>query len=178
MLEVQGNERREADEIVVIPTSQKPVIREWVADQLTLADHSDDALLFVGLSNQNREGWLSTRAIRAMVESRYQLAGVVGNRKTTHRLCHSAITNAIPARGFTNASPGYAMARHVSCDTTLGYFHQESRTANPAEDFRIRRIEKHPAAMNVQGATRRRGGVWTPRLFSLVGGFVRKLNSL
>ena len=109
VLEVQGNGRREADEIVVIPTSQKPVIREWVVDRLTLADHSDDAPLFVGLSNRNREGRLSTRATRAMVESRYQLAGVVGNRKTTHHLCHSAITNAIPARGFTNASPGYAM---------------------------------------------------------------------
>lgn len=28
-----------------------------------------------------------------------------------------------------------AMARHTSFDTTLGYFHEESRTANPAEDF-------------------------------------------
>ena len=68
-----------------------------------------------------------------MVKSRYHQAGVVGNRKTTHSLRHSAITNAI--RHGATPMQVQAMARHSSFDTTLGYFHAEARTANPAEDF-------------------------------------------
>ncbi|RLC75123.1 MAG: hypothetical protein DRI81_12630 [Chloroflexi bacterium] len=93
----------------------------------------DDAPLFVSLSNRTRGNRLTTRAIRAIVKDRYAQAGVVGNRKTTHSLRHSAITNAI-RRGATPMQV-QAMARHSSFDTTLGYFHQEARTANPAEDF-------------------------------------------
>jgi integrase/recombinase XerD len=58
---------------------------------------------------------------------------VVGNRKSTHSLRHSAITNAI--RHGATPMQVQAMARHQSFGTTLGYFHQEARTANSAEDF-------------------------------------------
>ena len=133
VLEVQGKGRAEADEVVVIPPGQEAVIREWVAHRMTFADHSDGDPLFVSLSNRTRGQRLVTRSIRAMVKSRYQLAGVVGNRKTTHSLRHSAITNAI--RHGATPMQVQAMARHSSFDTTLNYFHAEARTANPAEDF-------------------------------------------
>jgi integrase/recombinase XerD len=133
VLEVQGKGRREADEVVVIPTSQEMVIRDWVAVRSTSADQTDDAPLFVSLSNRTRGRRLTTRAIRAMVKARFAQAGVVGNHKTTHSLRHSAITNAI--RHGATPMQVQAMARHASFDTTLGYFHQETRTANPAEDF-------------------------------------------
>ena len=133
VLEVQGKGRREADEIIVIPASQESVVREWIAHRMTFVEHGDDAPLFVSLSNRTRGNRLTTRAIRAIVKDRYAQAGVVGNRKTTHSLRHSAITNAI-RRGATPMQV-QAMARHSSFDTTLGYFHQEARTANPAEDF-------------------------------------------
>ena len=57
---------------------------------------------------------------------------MAGHRKTTHSLRHSAITNAI--RHGATPMQVQAMARHTSFDTTLGYLHEESRTANPAED--------------------------------------------
>lgn len=132
-MEVQGKGRREADEVVVIPTSQEHVVRDWLATRSRFASNDNDAPLFVSLSNRTRGKRLTTRAIRAMVKVRFARAGVVGNRKSTHSLRHSAITNAI--RHGATPMQVQAMARHTSFDTTLGYFHQEARTANPAEDF-------------------------------------------
>ena len=132
VLEVQGKGRREADEIVVIPSNREHVVRDWVSLRMALGDHSEGDPLFVSLSKRNQGDRLSTRAIRGMVKARYRQAGVVGNRKSTHSLRHSAITNAI--RHGATPMQVQAMARHSSFDTTLGYFHQEARTANPAED--------------------------------------------
>lgn len=133
ILEVQGKGRREADEIVVIPASQERVIRSWQAHRVTFRDHGTEAPLFVSLSNRNRGDRLTTRAIRAMVKSRFDAAGVVGQRKTAHSLRHSAITSAI--RHGAKPMQVQSMARHESFDTTLGYYHEEARTADPAEDY-------------------------------------------
>ena len=97
------------------------------------AEHGDDDALFISLSNRSRGQRLATRSIRAMVKARFKQADVVGNRKSTHSLRHSAITNAI-RRG---ASPMQvqAMARHASFDTTLGYYHETARVDDPAEDL-------------------------------------------
>lgn len=133
LLEVQGKGRKEADEVVVVPVSQEHVIREWVAHRLTFKTHRSADPLFVSLSNRNRGDRLTTRAIRAMVKSRYDAAGVVGPRKTAHSLRHSAITNAI--RHGAKPMQVQSMARHSSFDTTLGYYHEEARTSDPAEDY-------------------------------------------
>jgi site-specific recombinase XerD len=133
VLEVQGKGRREADDIVVIPTSQEHVIRDWHAHRVTLRDHGSEDPLFVSLSNRNRGDRLTTRAIRAMVRDRFDAAGVVGRRKSAHSLRHSAITSAI--RHGAKPMQVQQMARHESFDTTLGYYHEEGRTADPAEDY-------------------------------------------
>ena len=133
VLKVQGKGRREADEVVVIPPEQELVVRTWFAHRMTFRHHGNDHALFISLSNRNRGERMTTRAIRGMVKKRYLRAGVVGNNKTTHSLRHSAITNAI-RRGGTPLQV-QSMARHTSFDTTLNYFHQEERTANPAEDL-------------------------------------------
>ena len=133
MLEVQGKGRREADAIVVIPASQEPVIRDWLAHRKTFRDHDPDAPLFVSLSYRNRGDRLTTRAIRALVKRRFDAAGVAGQRKTAHSLRHSAITNAI--RHGAEPLQVQSMARHQSFDTTLSYYHEEARTLDPAEDY-------------------------------------------
>ncbi len=68
-----------------------------------------------------------------MVKDRFHLAGVVNGGKTTHSLRHSAISNAI--RNGAEPLQVQAMARHQSFDTTLGYYHEVSRTESPAEDL-------------------------------------------
>ena len=133
ILEVQGKGRREADEVAVIPRSQEPAIRAWVALRMVFPRHSEGDPLFVSMSNRNAGGRLSTRAIRWIVKERYRRAGVAGKRKTSHSLRHSAITNAI--RHGAQPLQVKALARHGSFDTSLIYFHEEARTANPAEDL-------------------------------------------
>lgn len=133
VLEVQGKGRRQADDFVVVPASREAVIRDWHARRMTLGDPDPEDPLFVSLSNRNRGDRLTTRAIRAMVKGRLDEAGVVGQGKTTHSLRHSAITSAI--RHGAEPLQVQQMARHESFDTTLGYYHEEARTADPAEDY-------------------------------------------
>jgi site-specific recombinase XerD len=130
VLEIRGKGRAEADEIVVIPRNQEAVIREWLSYRQGI---SKAGPLFVSLSNRSHGTRLSTRAIRGMVKERYQMAGVVGDGKTTHSLRHSAITSAI--RGGAEPLQVQAMARHQSFDTTLNYIHEVNRIEAPAEDL-------------------------------------------
>jgi len=133
VLWVWGKGRKEADEFVVVPFHQEPVIRAWLAHRSTFADHTDADPLFISLSNRSRGGRLATRSIRAMVKARYAKAGVVGSKKTTHSLRHSAITNVIRHGGTPMQTQTFA--RHASYDTTLGYYHEAARLDNPAEDL-------------------------------------------
>ncbi len=66
-------------------------------------------------------------------ESRWY-PGIVGDRtKTSHSLRHSAVTSAI--RQGTTLVQAQQMARHKSPETTMRYYHELSRTENPAEDL-------------------------------------------
>jgi len=130
ILEVQGKGYQEADEIVIIPRDQEQVIRSWIAERKKI---SKTGPLFISMSNRTRGARLSLRAIRDLVKERYKMAGVVGDKKTTHSLRHSAITNAI--RNGASPLQVQAMARHSSFDTTLGYIHAVNRIDNPAEDM-------------------------------------------
>ena len=130
VLWVQGKGHREADEFVVIPRDQEPVMRRWLAERKKLGD---DPALFVSLSKRNQGERLSTRAIRNLVKEHYHAAGVDDDTKTTHSLRHSAITSAI--RHGATPMQVQAMARHASFDTTLNYVHEVNRLDSPAEDL-------------------------------------------
>ncbi|MFV2044269.1 MAG: hypothetical protein ACC700_13690 [Anaerolineales bacterium] len=67
------------------------------------------------------------------MKSRCQAAGVVGTRKTTHSLWHSAIPNAI--RNGAKPLQVQAMARHRSFNMTLDYYHEIGRASAPAENL-------------------------------------------
>jgi len=130
VLEVQGKGYKEADEIVIIPRDQENVIHAWIAYRKEIGQEGP---LFISLSNRTKGARLSLRAIRYIAKKRYAAAGVVGDKKSTHSLRHSAITNAI--RNGASPMQVQAMARHASFDTTLGYIHSVNRIDNPAEDF-------------------------------------------
>ena len=130
ILEVQGKGYAEADEIVIIPRDQEPVLRAWIASRKKT---SKEGPLFISLSNRSKGERLSLKAIRDIVKARYGMAGVVGDKKTTHSLRHSAISNAI--RNGASPLQVQAMARHASFNTTLGYIHSVNRIDSPAEDL-------------------------------------------
>ncbi len=128
VLWVRGKGRAEADDFVVLPPAADEALRSWLVDR-----GKSKGPLFWSLSRQNPGDRLSTRAIRGMVKDRFHLAGVVNGGKTTHSLRHSAISNAI--RNGAEPLQVPAMARHLSFETTLGYYHELSRTEKPAEDL-------------------------------------------
>jgi integrase/recombinase XerC len=133
ILEVQGKGRLEADAFVVIPRAQETYLRAWATHRAHIQPNETDTPLFVSLSHRSYGGRLTTRAIRWMVKQRYREAGVVGERKTTHSLRHTAITTVIRQGG--SLLQAQAMARHADINTTLGYVHEISRLDRPAEDL-------------------------------------------
>ena len=72
LLWVQGKGHTEPDEYVVIPREQERVMRAWLAERAKVSTDSD--ALFISLSKRNRGERLSTRAIRNMVNERFELA--------------------------------------------------------------------------------------------------------
>lgn len=128
-LRVQGKGRETADEMIVIAhPDAEAALRDWLAVR-----GEEHGALFVSLSNATRGERLSLRAIRAIVKHYYRVAGVHGERKTTHSLRHAAITNAI--RHGAPVQKVRAMARHASIETTMIYYHELDRIENPAESF-------------------------------------------
>jgi len=134
VLWVHGKGRLSADEVVVIPPHQEHAIREWLkVRKVLVGDNDDSAPLFISLSRRNEGQRLQTRPIRGMVSARFDEAGIIGSRKSTHSLRHSAITSAI--RHGADPMAVMSMARHRSFNTTLKYFHAESRMQDPAECY-------------------------------------------
>ena len=129
VLHVQGKGRLQADEVLVIthPDAEN-ALRDWLAIR-----GDTPGALFVSLSNATRGERLSLRALRGIVKHYYGMAGVHGERKTTHSLRHAAITNAI--RHGAPVQKVRAMARHASIETTMIYYHELDRIENPAESF-------------------------------------------
>lgn len=128
VLWIRGKGHAEADDFVVLPVPAEGALQSWLSVR---GNHPGS--IFVGLGNRNRGDELSLRQFRRMVKGRYLEAGVVNGGKTTHSLRHSAISNAI--RNGAEPLQVQAMARHRSFDTTLGYYHEIARAANPAEDL-------------------------------------------
>jgi integrase/recombinase XerD len=128
VLWVQGKGHVEKDDFVVLSAPAERAIRRWLAVHPTRK-----GALFVSLGQRGRGERLSLRAIRHIAKQRYRAAGVLGDDKTTHSLRHSAISSAI--RNGASLTQVQAMARHTNVNTTMIYFHETGRTADPAEDF-------------------------------------------
>ena len=128
VLWVQGKGHTEKDDFVILNTHAEKALRAWLAVHPTGKD-----ALFVSLSRANYGARLGLRGIRKIVKGRYKEADVLGNGKTTHSLRHSAISTAI--RSGATLPQVQAMARHANINTTMIYYHEVSRTENPAEDM-------------------------------------------
>lgn len=128
VLFVQGKGAEEKDELVVLPYKAEGAIRDW------LRFHPNGTgALFVGLGGRNKGGRLTRRSIRRIVKDSYGLVGIVDKDKTTHSLRHSAVSQAI-RKGATPIQV-QNMTRHANLNTTMIYFHEIGRVANPAEDL-------------------------------------------
>jgi site-specific recombinase XerD len=129
VIRVWGKGHEEADEIIVLANPQaEDALYDWLGVR-----GQQSGPLFTSLSNRSKGERLGLAAIRYLVKKRFGLAGVRGDRKTTHSLRHTAITNAI--RRGAKPQQVQAMARHKSLETTMGYYHEQQRLEDPAEAF-------------------------------------------
>ena len=129
VLAVLGKGRTEKDELLVITHPEaETALHDWLAVR-----GPAPGPLFTSFSPRNRGGRLSLSEIRRLVMREFRAAGVRGDKKTTHSLRHTAITSAI--RHGAPIEKVKAMARHASLETTMIYWHETDRVANPAEQF-------------------------------------------
>lgn len=128
VLYVQGKGHQSADDFVVLPPVAESAVYDWLAVR-----GNKPGALFVALGNRGRGNRLSLRFIRGMVKACYLAAGVRGDRKTSHSLRHTAISNAI--QHGAPLQKVRSMARHARIDTTMIYVHESDRVSDPAENY-------------------------------------------
>lgn len=129
VLYVQGKGRSEKAEFVKISRTAERAIREYLAAR----GHVDGkAPLFASLSNNNKGGRLTTRAISAVVKEAMKRTGYDSARLTAHSLRHTAVTLAILAGIPIDEVRDFA--RHSNIQTTLIYSHALDKAKNRCAD--------------------------------------------
>ena len=151
VIDVHGKGQRESDDVMVVCNPDAiAAVHDWLAERKrcgcegskggawlsreeTQSNWHSQMALFVSLSRGTYCQRLSQRYIRKMVKGYYDLAGVVGENKTTHSLRHSCASNMID-NGAPFQKVQSAM-RHANINTTMIYVHEKDRLSNPGEAF-------------------------------------------
>ena len=132
VIDVHGKGQRESDDVMVVCNPDAiAAVHDWLAERKRCG--CDGVALFVSMSRGTYCERLSQRYIRKMVKGYYDLAGVVGENKTTHSLRHSCASNMID-NGAPFQKVQSAM-RHANINTTMIYVHEKDRLTNPGEAF-------------------------------------------
>ncbi len=128
VLYIQGKGRDTKDEFVLLlPEALKP-IRNYIQAR---GETYKTAPLFCSHSDRNNKGSLTSRSISRIVKEALRSIGLDDERLTAHSLRHTAISLSI--MGGASLQQAQAMARHLSSDTTLVYFHNLQRIESGAE---------------------------------------------
>ena len=132
VVDVHSKGSAESDDVMVVCHQVAiDALHDWLAELKRCG--CDFLALFVSLSRGTYCERLSLRYIRHMVKSYYDLAGVVGEGKTTHSLRHSYATNMLD-----NGAPlqkVQSALRHASIIPTMIYVHEMDRLSDPGEAF-------------------------------------------
>jgi integrase/recombinase XerD len=131
VLHYQGKGRIEKTEKAVIMddtvVKAETALRDWLAIRGAVTGP-----LFVSLSKRSMNKRLSLRALRGLVTSYMEKAGVVGN-KSTHSLRHTAITKAVSSGQPLERV--MTMAGHANPATTMIYYQEENRMKDLVEAY-------------------------------------------
>jgi len=130
VLYVQGKGRTTKDEFVIVAGEAEQALAAWLTER---AAHTagNTGPLFISFNHKNQFGRLSLRGIRDVVKDAMRAAGIMGDRKTTHSLRHTAISSVL--RNGGTLQQAQAMARHSNIATTGIYVHDLDRVANAGE---------------------------------------------
>ena len=132
VIDVHGKGRAESDEMMVVCHPDAiAAVHDWLAERKRCG--CDGVALFVSMSRGTYCERLSLRYIRHMVKGYYDLAGVVGEGKTTHSLRYSCAWNMLD-NGAPLQKVQTAM-RHRNINTTMIYAREIDRLKSPGEAF-------------------------------------------
>lgn len=129
LLFVKGKGRDSKDEWVTLNRETEDILSDYLSFR---TDLSPEKPLFTGAGNRNRGNRLTTDGIRKALYKYFRQAGVKRERVTIHSLRHTFVTSEIN-EGADLVDVQQA-ARHVSIETTRGYFHEANRLDNPVND--------------------------------------------
>ena len=125
VLYLQGKNRDERTDYVIVPIEVEKSIRASLADRKGADGKSP---LFVSLSNNSKGQRISTRSVSGTVKKSFKRAGYDNSRLTSHSLRHSAVTLAV--LGGNSVQDVQQFARHADISTTMVYFHEMDKTQN------------------------------------------------
>ena len=135
VLFLQGKGREDRAEYIKIVPEVETALREMLTDRKAPAG---DAPLFCSLSNNNRDGRLTTRSISGIIKRILIDAGFNSDRLTAHSLRHTAVTLAL--LGGISLEETQQFARHANISTTQIYAHNLERMKNESEGTIARAI--------------------------------------
>lgn len=129
VLYVQGKGRKDKADFVKIPAQVLKAIQEYISARGKI---EDDAPLFAGIGNRNKNGRLTTRCISGIAKSAMRSAGYDNRRLSAHSLRHSAVTIALLSGARIDEVR--AFARHSNIATTTIYAHNVDRLRSQCEN--------------------------------------------
>ena len=128
ILYVQGKGRRDRTEFVKLPEPLLQAINEYLALR---GNAPDDAPLFAGIGNRNRNGRMCTRTISQIAKRAMRSAGYNSRRLSAHSLRHSSVTLSLLAGQSIQEVQSFA--RHANIATTTIYSHAVERIRSTCE---------------------------------------------
>jgi integrase/recombinase XerD len=130
VLRVHGKGRDSKDDFVVLTADSYTPLADYLAARGKV---NNEDPLFLSHGNRNKNGRLTTRAIRGIVEARLESAGLKEERVSCHSLRHTAATLAL--LGGADVVSVKEMLRHENINTTMVYIHSMNRVADGAEKY-------------------------------------------
>jgi site-specific recombinase XerD len=130
VLRVHGKGRDSKDDFVLMTADTYSPLADFLAARGKV---SNDEPLFPSYSNRNRNGRLTTRAVRGIVENRLMRAGLKEERVSCHSLRHTCAMLAL--LGGADVVSVKEMLRHENINTTMVYVHSLNRVQDGAEKY-------------------------------------------
>ena len=126
-----GKGHTEKGTYVKLTAPVEHAIRKYLAVRGKSGEIKENEPLFTSISNRNKNGRMTTKAIRMMIKTRLRNIGIDNRRVSAHSLRHTAATLNLLAGGSLEETQ--AMLGHSNITVTQIYAHNISRINSKSE---------------------------------------------
>ena len=131
VLRIHGKGRDSKDDFVVLTSHSYGPLADYLAGRGRV--QNDEPIFVAHGSRRSKDGRLTTRAIRQIVDKRLEKAGLKEERISAHSLRHTCATLAL--LGGADVVQVKEMLRHGNINTTMVYVHNLNRVQDGAEKY-------------------------------------------